>query len=246
MKEHFRPVKNAAPSSHLGKLIFYGRMLLDFQILTIFRDLKKSVPAFRGKVLDVGCGQSPYRSLLDENTTDYYGIDIAEAEKFDYANKDITRFDGRHIPFEDNKFDCLLCTEVLEHVFDYQGLVNEMRRVLRTGGVAIITIPWSARQHYVPHDFFRYTRFSLENIFAEFGQVEIRPRGTDVAVIANKLLVLWVRNLLPREKWNILVLPLWLLFSPIPMAAVLVAHLCILFDLGGHDDPLGFTITVTK
>lgn len=246
MKEHFRPVKNTAPTSWLGRLIFFGRMLLDFQILTIFRDLKTSVPAFRGNVLDVGCGQSPYRFLLDERVTDYYGIDIVDADKFDYANKDIICFNGRHIPFENEKFDCILCTEVLEHVFDYQDLVNEMRRVLRSGGVGIITIPWSARQHYVPHDFFRYTRFSLEKIFAEFDQVEIRPRGTDVAVIANKLLVLWARNLLPHEKWKILFVPVWLIFSPIPIAAVLLAHLCILFELGGHDDPLGFTIAVRK
>jgi SAM-dependent methyltransferase len=221
-------------------------MALDFQILTIFRDLKKKLPGFRGYVLDVGCGHSPYRFLLNPETTDYFGIDIVDAEKFDYANKEITPFNGREIPFSDEKFDCLICTEVLEHVYDFQVLIYEMRRVLKNNGIGIITIPWSARCHYIPYDFFRYTRSSLEKMFAEFSSVQIKSRGSDISVIANKLIVLWMRNLLPKKLWKLIFFPFWLLLIPIPVFAVLTAHLSLLLDWGGTDDPLGFTITVKK
>lgn len=244
--ENFRPVKNTAPSSPIGKIIFFGRMVLDFQILTIFRDLKNTVPRFRGDILDVGCGQSPYRFLLNPETTNYFGIDIVDAEKFDYANKEITPFNGKDIPFLDEKFDCLICTEVLEHVFEFEVLIGEMRRVLKNDGIGIITIPWSARYHYIPYDFFRYTRSSLEKMFEGFSSVQIKPRGSDIPVIANKLIVLWMRNLLPKKLSKLIFFPLWLLFIPIPAFAVLTAHLSLLLDWGSTDDPLGFTITVKK
>jgi ubiquinone/menaquinone biosynthesis C-methylase UbiE len=221
-------------------------MVLDFQILTIFRDLKKTVPIFHGNVLDVGCGQSPYRFLLNPETTNYFGIDILDAEKFDYANKEITPFNGKDIPFPDEKFDCLLCTEVLEHVFEFEVLIGEMRRVLKNNGVGIVTIPWSARYHYIPYDFFRYTRSSLEKMFAEFSSVQIKPRGSDIPVIANKLIVLWMRNLLPKNPWRLIFFPLWLLFIPIPAFAVLTAHFSLLLDWGSNDDPLGYTIVIKK
>ena len=244
--ENFRPVKNTAPSSPIGKIIFFGRMVLDFQILTIFHDLTKTVHGFRGDVLDVGCGQSPYRFLLNPETTNYFGIDIVDAEKFDYANKEITPFNGSEIPFPDEKFDCLICTEVLEHVYEFETLISEMRRVLKNNGIGIITIPWSARYHYIPYDFFRYTRSSLEKMFAGFSSVQIKPRGSDIPVIANKLIVLWMRNLLPKKLSKLIFFPLWLLFIPIPAFAVFMAHLSLLLEWGSDDDPLGFTITVKK
>ena len=74
-------------------------MLLDLQILTIYRDVKKVIPTFTGNVLDVGCGQSPYKFLLNSADTKYFGVDIVDAEKFDYNNSEITPFNGEDIPF---------------------------------------------------------------------------------------------------------------------------------------------------
>src|SRR6266487_15049 len=180
IKEGFRPVKNEPPKNLSGKIKFYGRMLLDFQILTIYTDIKKELPKFTGRVLDVGCGQSPYKFLLNRSETVYTGIDIVDASNFDYKNSDITPFDGENIPFEDNTFNSVICTEVLEHVYNYQALVNEMYRVCKPGANGIITIPFSARYHYIPYDYFRYTPSALIKIFSQFSAVEITPRGTDV------------------------------------------------------------------
>ena len=83
-------------------------------------------------------------------------------------------------------------------------------------------------------------------MFAEFSSVQIKARGSDISVIANKLIVLWMRNLLPKKLWKLFLAPIWLLFIPIPAFAVLTAHLSLLLDWGSNDDPLGFTITVKK
>ncbi len=246
MAEKFRPVSNTPPTSFIGKLKFYGRMLLDLQILTIFRAVKKELPEYRGNILDIGCGQSPYNFLLDEANTKYYGIDIVDADKFDYNNSHITPFNGQDIPFEDEKFDHIICTEVMEHVEGYQRLTNEMYRVMKKGGRGIVTIPWSARYHYIPWDFFRYTPSSLKTIFSQFSSAEIRPRGTDIAAISSKIIVLFFRNLIPAEIWKWIFVPIWIALSPILMVTVLIAHISLLLNLGAEEDPLGYTIIIRK
>jgi len=244
--ESFRPVSNTPPTTFVGRIKFYGRMVFDLQVLTVHRDLRKHLPGYHGNVLDVGCGQSPYRFLLNTKATNYVGIDISDADKFDYENPEIVPFDGEHIPFSDGHFDAVICTEVLEHVSHFQGLVDEIHRVLRDGGEAIVTVPWSARYHYIPHDYFRYTPSSLGAIFAQFRKVTITPRGTDISAIASKLVVLWFRNLLPANRRRRGLIPLWILASPLLAVVLAIAHVCTMNRTGSTDDPLGYTIVVTK
>jgi ubiquinone/menaquinone biosynthesis C-methylase UbiE len=246
MTEQFKPVSNTPPDSFGGKMKFFGRMVLDLQMLTIFRDIKKTVPTFNGSVLDVGCGQSPYRFLLDTAKTDYKGVDIMEADKFDYNNPDITHFNGGNIPFDDEIFEGVICTEVLEHVQNYQKLIDEMYRVMKKGATGIITVPWSARNHYIPYDFFRYTPSSLRIMFNQFSVVTIQNRGTDLSNIANKIIVLWFRNLSPTQLWKWIFVPLWILLLPVLIMVVLTAHLSLWFHLGSAEDPLGYTILIKK
>ncbi|WP_118974362.1 class I SAM-dependent methyltransferase [Taibaiella koreensis] len=242
--EKFQPIANTAPTTFVGKVKFYFRMVLDLQILTIYSAMKKELPRFEGKVLDVGCGDSPYYHLLHKDKTNYYGIDVAIADDFKYSNEKITIFDGKHIPFNDGFFDAFLCTEVLEHCFEFQALIDDMYRVSRKGAKGIITIPWSARYHYIPYDYFRYTPSTLKKIFTSFGKVEVYGRGTDLTAICAKIIVLFFRNFTtPRYFWTI---PFLLVLFPCFIFAVLLGHLSLLLNLGSGEDPLGYTIIVEK
>jgi SAM-dependent methyltransferase len=244
--ESFRPISNTPPSGILGSAKFYGRMLPDLQVWSVFRDVKRLMRHVHGDVLDVGCGMSPYRFLVDHKGARYVGIDILETDGFGVANHAVVPFDGERIPFSDDHFDIVLCTEVLEHVQNFQVLVDEIRRVMKPGARALFTVPWSARYHYIPYDFYRYTPSSLADIFSAYSDVTITPRGTDVAVIGSKVVVLWFRNLLPATRWRLVFTPLWALATPLVVAALLIAHLCILWPIGSVDDPLGYTITAGK
>jgi ubiquinone/menaquinone biosynthesis C-methylase UbiE len=246
MTEGFRPFQHSPPDTFFRRIKFYGRMVLDLQILTIYRHVMKTVPQFKGNVLDVGCGQSPYKFLLDPSQTTYFGIDIVDANKFDYANSEITPFNGQDIPFEDSKFEGLICTEVLEHVFTFQKLIDEMFRVMKKGGIGIITIPWSARYHYIPYDFFRYTPSSLKAMFGQFSEATIINRGTEIANIVNKVIVLWFRNLIPSKSWKLLFVPLWFGLLPLLGIFVAIAHISLLLNAGSTDDPLGYTVVIKK
>jgi hypothetical protein len=108
--EAFRPISNTRNETLLGKLKFYGRMLVDLKQLIIVKDILPFVPGLTGDVLDIGCGQSPYRYVINSSQSRYHGIDLKEASKFDYTNSDITPFKGRDIPFNDDTFDTFICT----------------------------------------------------------------------------------------------------------------------------------------
>ena len=252
MTEQFRPIAHHPPDNFVNSLKFYGRLLLDFQTLTIFKYIKKHLPTMTGKLLDVGCGNSPFKFLVNQQKCEYVGIDIAGADNFDYKNAGIITFDGENIPFENNSFENILCTEVIEHIPNPEKIIAEMYRVLKPNGTAIITLPWSARVHFAPYDFCRYTPYKLSKLFEVFKSAEIKNRGTDINTIVSKMIVLFFGNLL---SWNtflkdMLLIPFkiifLIIFAPILGVAVILSHISLLLGLGSEDDPLGYTITLKK
>lgn len=61
------------------------------------------------------------------------------------------------LPFRDECFDAVLCTEVLEHVPDPVRVLCELNRVLKPGGQVFVTVPQSWEIHEARHDYLRYT-----------------------------------------------------------------------------------------
>jgi ubiquinone/menaquinone biosynthesis C-methylase UbiE len=221
--------------------------MADFQVRTVFAHLQRHVPRMRGTILDVGCGQMPYKHLVDESHAQYVGIDVQDAARFDYDNPAAIRFDGVSISAADQSFDHVLCTEVLEHVAKPEPLVAEIHRVLKKGGTAIVTVPWSARFHYIPHDYHRFTPSALERLFEAFSSRTIEPRGTDITAIASKVIVAYLRTILGGAST-----PAWkrafALGTSIPAlgGAVGLGHLSLALNLGSSDDPLGYVAYLTK
>ncbi len=85
----------------------------------------------------------------------------------------------------------MICAEAHEHVSNFQQSVDEIHRVMNDGVEVIVTVPWSARFHYVPYDFFRYTPSSLNSMFGGSANSNVTARGTDLSVVGSKLVVLW-------------------------------------------------------
>jgi SAM-dependent methyltransferase len=241
--EEFKPIPVRRNAGVIGGLAFAGRMLVDLQLLTCTRFLAPQLAGMLGRVLDVGCGEMPFRSLLPE-AANYTGVDIPAADDFGMRrHPEILDFDGCSIPFPDASFDYILCTEVLEHADDPTALISEMYRVLKPGGTLAATVPFSARVHHAPHDHYRFTRYRLARMFGAFGEVLIEERGDDLAVIANKLIVVCMRLATPSRPWR---LPALLLAVPAAGLALLLAHLSLRFGWGSKDDPLGYGILARK
>ena len=251
--EAFRPPGHLAPTTPLRRLVYCARLAVDLQTNSIERDLRRELARLQGRLLDVGCGNSPFRHLLDPRRTQYEGLDVEEAAHFGYTNPDVLHYDGRTMPFTDASFDAVLCTEVLEHVSDPADTIREMHRVLKPGGMLLVTIPWSARFHYQPFDYCRYTPSRLRQLFAQFADVSIRPRGTDLSSIASKIVAAFARNLLQLGSGGAggaLVIPLRLLAAllalPLLPPALLLGHCGLRCGLGSSDDPLGYTLVARK
>ncbi len=149
-----------------------------------------------GTLLDVGCGQMPYKPLLIEPVgyvTTYIGLDFA-GNAIHKNKPDICWHDGR-IPLADNSVDSAICTEVLEHCPDPSSVLKEIFRVLRPGGVLFLSVPFLWPLHEVPNDHYRYTPFALKRHLdsAGFSKVQLKATGGWNACLA-QMLGLWVRR----------------------------------------------------
>lgn len=129
---------------------------------------------FSGKLIDIGCGTKPYNNLLAPYVTEHVGID------YDGTLHDKSHIDrygtAYQLPAEDSEFDTALCTAVLEHLEEPEIALRECYRVLKSGGIAIYTVPFIWHLHEEPRDFYRFSKYGLEYLFkkAGFELVEIK------------------------------------------------------------------------
>ncbi|MEM3373892.1 MAG: class I SAM-dependent methyltransferase [Candidatus Woesearchaeota archaeon] len=99
------------------------------------------------KILDAGCGEGhlilEMYSINKKNI--YYGVDVTEValksakKRVPFAR--IEKMDLTNLKFEDNYFDIIVCSEVLEHIYNYNKVIDELTRVLKKGGFLILTFP---------------------------------------------------------------------------------------------------------
>lgn len=68
----------------------------------------------------------------------------------------------------DNRFDIVVCTEVLEHTLQPFNAVNEIERILKSGGIALISTPYNFRIHGPLPDCWRFTEHGLRALFSNF------------------------------------------------------------------------------
>jgi SAM-dependent methyltransferase len=132
----------------------------------IHREMVAMAGHVSGRVLDVGCGRKPYESLF--KTKEYVGLEVDTPQN--RATKKADHFyDGMGIPFEDNTFDAVICNQVLEHVFQPQAFLKELNRVLKPGGMLILSVPFVWDEHEQPWDYARYSSFGLSSILGNCG-----------------------------------------------------------------------------
>jgi SAM-dependent methyltransferase len=141
----------------------YNRLILKMLRAAVTRRVTQYCT---GRLVDVGCGDKPYAEITRPFVSEHVGVDYAGA--LDLAGVDIvaTAYD---IPVPDASFDCLLLTEVLEHLEEPVQALTECCRILRPGGIGIITVPFMWHLHAEPRDFFRYSAFGLRHVVERAG-----------------------------------------------------------------------------
>lgn len=131
----------------------------DSRIANICQYTRKETAA-GGKILDVGCGDLYLSRLMPEFT--WTGVDIDETKDKRIIKQDITKTPWN---FEAASFDTVICSEVLEHLFDPVSVIKEMRRVVRPSGALVLTVP-NAHTFENLHGHFQSCIFDVNNVFA--------------------------------------------------------------------------------
>ena len=133
------------------------------------------------------------------------------------------------LPFKDETFDVVLCTEVMEHVPEPQMMLDEIYRVLKPGRTLIFTTPFLVPLHEQPYDFFRYTPLALRYMLEKSGYdiIIIKPFsvlfGVIISFFVQLQLKLWyaLSVAMPAGKIYSIANPLILLFVYFPQVAYL-------------------------
>ena len=136
-----------------------------------------------GKFLDFGCGSKPYKNLF--KVEEYVGVDFVNEGHPHLAEQIDIFYDGKTIPLADNYFDTAVSSEVFEHIFNLEEVLKELHRVLKPGGVMLITCPFVWKEHEVPNDFARYTTFALKYLFEKSGLkiLQVDKSGSFIEVL---------------------------------------------------------------
>jgi SAM-dependent methyltransferase len=126
----------------------------------VLRNLLKSK---NGNILVVGCGSWQEMSIINDKSK-ATGIDISrvaiEKVKKQFPQFSLRVADATNLPFKDKEFDCVICSEVIEHIENRGKALSEINRVLKKNGTFIVTTPnwWN---------WYGLARFIAEKIFSK-------------------------------------------------------------------------------
>lgn len=144
----------------------------------IFMNEECGCHAIKGKTLDIGSGikLASYRRFLKKEK-DFFvenldlGFESGSGRKID-LEKDF-------LPHQTKSVDTVLLFNILEHLCNYSLVLSEIKRVLKPGGQLLGAAPFLVAYHPDPHDYWRFTRESLEKIFvtAGFSNIQIKSFG---------------------------------------------------------------------
>lgn len=141
-------------------------------------------------LLDLGCGTGVLQEQFENRfNIKGYGIDTSK-QAINYCKKRgllrVKTFGGGKIPFKNDSFDLLTAIDVLEHIKDDSKALNEIKRVLKKNGIAILLVPahsklWSTRDINLEH-FRRYEAGGLERKCKKVGFEILTSKNVDFAI----------------------------------------------------------------
>jgi SAM-dependent methyltransferase len=186
-------VKQLLKRTPVGSLVSWidraptaARVELDRRLSEILFGLEAFV------ALDIGAGQRSYRERI-RGCKLYIRMDVDSRFQCDVAG------DACAIPLQNSSCDLVLAIEVLEHIRRPWLAVPELRRVLKPTGVCILSTRFMYPLHGRPGDYWRYSRYALELLFAEFSHTTVYPLGSRAAAVFD--FYTGGRNPLRRLSW---------------------------------------------
>ncbi|MGB7922072.1 MAG: class I SAM-dependent methyltransferase [Pyrinomonadaceae bacterium] len=154
MEQHAYPAMYRLEESHWW---FVGRRRI---ISSFVEQAASSLPTggHPPRILDVGCGTGANLLMLNQHG-EAHGVDISpDALSFCQSRglNNVQYGEAESLPYEDNSFDIVTSIDVIEHLDDDVACLQEMKRILRPGGKAVLFVPafmflWSDKDEVVRH-----------------------------------------------------------------------------------------------
>ena len=142
-----------------------SRLMADLIAAVYDRELRRHA---KGKLLDLGCGLVPlflaYKDVIAENVCVDWPNTLHHNAYLDFEC-DL----AQPLPFRGGEFNTIILSDVLEHIPLPAYLWEEMSRVLAVNGKILLNVPFYYWLHETPHDYYRYTEFSLRRFVGESG-----------------------------------------------------------------------------
>lgn len=97
-------------------------------------------------ILDIGCHDGTLLSIIENRNNKFYGLDasdwaVSESKKKDFDIRQFFFDDKTKLPFEEDFFDLIITGEIIEHIYDTDFFLEEIRRVLKPNGKLLISTP---------------------------------------------------------------------------------------------------------
>lgn len=181
-------LKNTVSQQDISHLGLIRKNVIDFMLRAA-----TYCPSEAFRLLDIApqdhAGAKPYFPAHASIET----LDIDPASGCTYIGDLCKRNEG----IADNTFDCVVCTEVLEHTLQPFHAADEIRRILKPGGLVFVSVPFNFRIHGPLPDCWRFTEHGLRALFSEWDIVQL-----DQLVTADRFLMPIHYTLIARTRTN--------------------------------------------
>lgn len=114
--------------------------------IKVMTDIVNSLNLNKKNILDIGCFDGTFLSMITNRNNNFYGVDasdyaVKQSSKKGIQVKQFFFDDVTKIPFQDNFFDLIIAGEIIEHIYDTDFFLEEIRRLLKRNGFFLISTP---------------------------------------------------------------------------------------------------------
>jgi 2-polyprenyl-3-methyl-5-hydroxy-6-metoxy-1,4-benzoquinol methylase len=256
--------KNAIRQDGEVSLSLFNYCFLVYYFL--ISEIKKNAHYAKGNLLDVGCGSSPFYGYFIKHINKYLKHEHPEAIKpnidYDYLSE------LPKISAPDSSVDTIISFSVLEHVSEPFETMKDFKRILKTDGMFIISVPQYWHLHEEPHDYLRFTKHVLKKKIIEIGFeiVYMKELGRSFATVGqafcNALILMFdlnhvknIFNFLKGQKTDIPIMKSIIyavLRSPLIILSIALIPIINVFflildkTLGSPRDTIGYFVIAQK
>lgn len=137
--------------------------------------MDKNSHLFKGKLVDLGCGEAPYKDFFLQFADSYTGVDWSNT--FHNSKADVVSDLNTKVELETETADTVVSFSAMEHLCEPQAFLNEAYRILKRDGTIVLQVPWQWCVHEAPYDYFRYSPYGLKYLFEKAGFNDVKVQA---------------------------------------------------------------------